>query len=111
MFQQVEQKYYQTQQELQSVKSQIAQRNREIKIAEATETELKQEGVDNVWEGVGKMFMNTSLDDYIKSLQNDRASIKEDISALEKKQHYLETTFKNVNDAINEMTKRSTSSA
>ncbi|KAA8916550.1 hypothetical protein TRICI_001304 [Trichomonascus ciferrii] len=109
MFQQVEQKYLQTQQELQSVKSQIAQRNREIQLAEVTEKELKSEGVDTVWEGVGKIFMSTSLDDYLKSLENDKASIKDDITALNKKQHYLETTFKNVNDAITEMAKRGSS--
>lgn len=109
MFQQVEQKYFQTQQELQSVKSQIAQRNREIQLAEVTEKELKGEGVDTVWEGVGKIFMSTSLDDYLKKLENDKASIKDDISALDKKQHYLETTFKNVNEAITEMAKSSSS--
>lgn len=109
MFQQVEQKYFQTQQELQSVKSQIAQRNREIQLAEVTEKELKGEGVDTVWEGVGKIFMSTSLDDYLKGLENDKSSIKDDINALNKKQHYLETTFKNVNDAITEMAKRGSS--
>jgi prefoldin subunit 1 len=105
VFAEVEQKFYQTQQELQQVRTQIASRRREIKLHEATERELKSSD-DNatVWEGVGKMFLSTELDNYLKVIEKDKKELQDSITALDKKQHYLEMTQKNVTDAINEMT-------
>ncbi len=61
-----------------------------------TSSELESLPKDNpVYEGVGKMFVAVPIDTLNKRLANESATLKKDITELEKKLHYQETTFKN----------------
>jgi prefoldin subunit 1 len=102
----VEQKYAQTQAELQSVKAQIAAKTREIKLIDVTETQLKEQVPDpdtRVWRGVGKMFLSMDFGSYMQSLEKDKKDSQEQTAALKKKEQYLETTHKNLTTAITEI--------
>lgn len=92
------------------MRTQIAMRKRDKKLGEATQSQLNEQiGGDmktRVWQGVGKMFMATDAGSYAKSIEAEGKSVDEQISALEKKQNYLETTLKNLTDALNEVVKR-----
>ncbi|CAN6672153.1 prefoldin subunit 1 [Trichomonascus vanleenenianus] len=105
-FNEIEQKYVQSKQELAVVRGQIAAKTRELKLSQAMESELEKQKVDHVWTGVGKMFMKTSMKEHTVQVQQERAAVQEQIKALEKKETYLETTHKNVANAINEIMKR-----
>jgi prefoldin subunit 1 len=109
MLAEVQQKYLETQSDLQSVGAQISSKTREIKLSEATEAQLKEQTKesDTVWKGVGKMFLGTSASEYIKSVEAERQASKEQLDALKKKQTYLESTFNNLNKAISEIVSRS----
>lgn len=106
MLMQIEQRYVQTQQQLQSVKAQIASGKREMQLADATKRELQQENPPHVWETVGKMFIKTGLQDHLNKIDQDKKSVQESLEALDKKQTYLETTNKNLTDTVNELMKR-----
>ncbi|ANB15400.1 hypothetical protein AWJ20_3027 [Sugiyamaella lignohabitans] len=107
----VEEKYARTQADLQLVHSQIGSKKREIKLIEATTAQLKEQVSDpestTVWKGIGKMFVATDAGVYTRSLEKEKKDVEEQISALGKKQQYLENTFKNVNNAISELMSRS----
>lgn len=99
-------------QELQLVKQQEATCSRRIKISEATEQQIK-ETADNsksttpgptIWKGVGKMFLSTTVDEQVSELKKERTSYKEQISALDKKKTYLETTQTNLVNGLEAMT-------
>lgn len=91
-------------QELLALKLQKAKYSRNIKLSETTEQQIK-ETVSNsksttpgpiIWKGVGKIFLTTAVDEQVSQLKNEREPYKEQISALEKKQADLETTYKNL---------------
>lgn len=109
MLAEFQQKYVETQRDLQSIKGQINARTREIKLSEATEAQLKEQVKDNdtVWKGVGKMFLSTIAGDYVQSLDKERLDAKEQLETLKKKEKYLENTFTNLNKAISEIVGRS----
>jgi len=46
-----------------------------------------------VYEGVGKMFVATPVSAVEKRLSKESGELKTDITNLEKKLHYLETTY------------------
>lgn len=93
--------------ELNSVNAQESALNRKIRLSEATEMELKEvNGNDldaRVWQGIGKMFLASTVKDQIEQLERERKDYKEQIVALGKKKFYLETTLKNVSTALNEL--------
>lgn len=94
--------------ELNAIKNQEASLQRKIRLSEATEAELVEITTDDarIWQGVGKMFLSCSVADQTKQLQKERAEYNDQISALGKKKLYLETTYKNVTAALNELTLR-----
>lgn len=99
--------------ELNAVKTQEASLQRKIRLSEATEAELVEttaasgdDGESRIWQGVGKMFLSCSVTEQTKQLQQERADYNEQIIALGKKKLYLETTYKNVTAALNELTLR-----
>ena len=53
-----------------------------------------------VYEGVGKMFVAVPMNDLNKRLTNGSTVLKKEITELEKKLHYQETTFKNSSQYI-----------
>lgn len=99
-----------TSSELAAVKNQEAALQRKIRLSEATEAELVEttggDGSAQIWQGVGKMFLAISVDDQKAQLKKERAEYSEQIVALGKKKLYLETTFKNLTSALNELTLR-----
>ncbi|CAH2350608.1 prefoldin subunit 1 [[Candida] railenensis] len=60
-------------------------------------TKLKLNGLcrDNepVWQGVGKAFVKTDVNTYLKEVSVDEKEFIENKSSLEKKKHYLDTTL------------------
>lgn len=94
--------------ELQAVKVQQASLARRIKLSEATEQQIKETASTasdasppvTIWKGVGKMFLSTSLDDQFSSMSDERQELKDQISALDKKNHYLETTYQNLTNSL-----------
>lgn len=109
MLAEVQQKYIDTQADLQAVSAQISAKTRQIKLSEATEAQLKEEAKDDdtVWKGVGKMFLGTTRSEYLKTIEKERKGDSEQLEALKKKQTYLESTFNNLNKAISEIVSRS----
>ncbi|KAF2460776.1 Prefoldin [Lineolata rhizophorae] len=101
LLQEIEQKAAFSQQQISIVKSQIAAKNRESRILQLTTSEVDAlPDSTNVYEGVGKMFVLSPRKDVKKRLGAENEELKSDISALEKKLHYLETTYKNSQDGI-----------
>ncbi|KAI2620779.1 Prefoldin beta-like protein [Xylaria nigripes] len=93
-----------SQQQIALTRTQQATRQREMRMAQLTRTEISSLPADtNVYEGVGKMFVsrpvaeiNSKLDSQIKELQGD-------VETLGKRLHYLEVSQKNSQDQINRM--------
>lgn len=109
MIRDIENKYIQTQAQLQSVKAQIAACQRTTKLNEATQKQLDQavSGDDaRVWQGVGKMFVSSNVKEYKKELDNESKNAQDTLKALNTKQRYLEQTYENVTKAIAEISKK-----
>ncbi|KAI4117149.1 MAG: hypothetical protein LQ345_002555 [Seirophora villosa] len=104
LVQEIETQAVNAQREINVVKAAIVSKQREIRMLELTSTELKQLSTDtNVYEGVGKMFMYTPADSVEKRLGSEIAELRSDISSLNKKLHYLETTHKNSREHIDQI--------
>ncbi|KAI1821099.1 Prefoldin beta-like protein [Xylaria intraflava] len=93
-----------SQQQIALTRTQQASRQREMRMAQLTRTEISSlPASTNVYEGVGKMFIsrpvseiNSKLDTRVKELQGD-------VESLGKRLHYLEVSQKNSQDQINRM--------
>lgn len=48
---------------------------------------------DSVWKGVGRAFVRTEVNDYLKKIESDKAEFLQTQKLLKTKQHYLETTL------------------
>ncbi|KAF2842446.1 prefoldin subunit 1 [Patellaria atrata CBS 101060] len=108
LLQEIEQKAAFSQQQIQIVKAQIAAKNRESRMVQLTSSELNTLPKDtNVYEGVGKMFVLNPTEDVKTRLATETNELKSDISNLEKKLHYLETTYKNSRDNLEQLFKAS----
>ncbi|MCJ1373160.1 hypothetical protein MMC20_004387 [Loxospora ochrophaea] len=94
------------QREINVVKSTVSAKQRDVRLLELTSNEVKQlpKGT-NVYEGVGKMFVFKDLDVVEKRLSAETTELKGDISNLNKKLHYLETTHKNSREHIDQIFK------
>ncbi|KAK9456786.1 Prefoldin [Dipodascopsis uninucleata] len=104
ILQEIEVRVVQAQLELTSVKQQISQKQRDIRLNELTTKELSEvpETV-GVWEGVGKMFLNVPIKSHISRLEQERKEDQEQLKALDKKLNYLETTYKNAKKNIDDI--------
>ncbi|CAF9909999.1 hypothetical protein IMSHALPRED_008526 [Imshaugia aleurites] len=99
--QEIESQALSAQREINIVKTAIAAKQRDIRMLELTSTEVKQLSKDTkVYQGVGKMFVFSPTSDIEKRLSSETAELKSDISNLNKKLHYLETTHKNSREHI-----------
>ncbi|KAI9698916.1 MAG: hypothetical protein M1836_003105 [Candelina mexicana] len=124
LVQEIETRAVLAQQQISVVKTQIAARQRDIRILQLTAGELGTVPQDTkVYEGVGKMYVETSvvryaldrgdnlgtrfvsspIDEVNKRLATETSEMKADISNLDKKLHYLETTHKNSRDHIEQI--------
>lgn len=105
----IETRYIQTQADLKDVKAQIANKQLNIKLNQATEKQLKSAISDNktrVWRGVGKMFSSITAQEYYNELEKEKKSSEESLDALSKKLRYLEQSYENLTKAITEISKR-----
>ncbi|KAL9092293.1 MAG: hypothetical protein Q9165_004467 [Trypethelium subeluteriae] len=99
LLQEIEQKAAQSQQQINVVKAQIASKNRESRMVQLTLNEVDSlPDKTNVYEGVGKIDLKGKL-----TTQN--TGLKSDTSNLEKKLNYLETTYKNSREHIEQLFK------
>jgi len=104
LLQEIEQKAAFSQQQIGIVKAQIAAKNREGRILQLTSSEVASLPEEtNVYEGVGKMFVWSPSADVKQRLAAESEELKSDTSNLEKKLHYLETTYKNSQQSIEQL--------
>ncbi|KAI9849913.1 MAG: hypothetical protein M1837_000127 [Sclerophora amabilis] len=96
LVQEIEVQAIQAQQQINVVKAQISSKQRDSRLLQLTATEVSglPPGTDT-FEGVGKMFVYSPAAEVNKRLMTETSELKSDISNLEKKLHYLETTHKN----------------
>ncbi|KAF1810329.1 Prefoldin, partial [Eremomyces bilateralis CBS 781.70] len=100
----IEQKASFSQQQISIVKSQMAAKSRESRMLQLTAKEVESLPVETkVYEGVGKMFIETPAPAVKKRLQSETEGLKSDMTNLEKKLHYLETTYKNSIDNLEQL--------
>ncbi|KAL8817568.1 MAG: hypothetical protein Q9223_003631 [Gallowayella weberi] len=108
LVQEIETQAMTAQREINVVKAAVASKQRDIRMLELTSTEVKQLSSDTkVYEGVGKMFMFTPTENVQTRLVSETTELKSDISSLNKKLHYLETTYKNSREHIDQIFKSS----
>jgi len=91
-------------QQIQIVKAQMSAKARETRMLQLTANEvgaLPRE--THVYEGIGKMFVMTPPQEVMDRLAVESKSLEDDKTSLEKKLHYLETTYKNSRDNIEQI--------
>lgn len=89
------------QREINIVKTAMAAKQRDVRMLELTSSEVKSLDKDTkFYQGVGKMFVFSPKGDVEKRLSSETGELKSDISNLNKKLHYLETTQKNSREHI-----------
>ncbi|TQS36403.1 hypothetical protein Golomagni_03149 [Golovinomyces magnicellulatus] len=96
----------QSQQQIEVVRSQIRLKQREIRMIGLTLKEFSSLPADtNVYEGVGKMFVYSPTSKVSEKLQSQIVGLKLEVENLGKKLQYLETTYKNSRDHIDQILK------
>ncbi|KAF2722654.1 Prefoldin [Polychaeton citri CBS 116435] len=96
LLQEIEQKAAFSQQQLGIVRTQMATKQREKRMLQLSSGELDGLPKDTpVYDGVGKMFVLTSTSDVKERQTKQSGTIDKEMADLEKKLHYLETTFNN----------------
>ncbi|KAK4103129.1 aPHC-domain-containing protein [Parathielavia hyrcaniae] len=100
------------QQQISLVRTQVASKQREMRLAQLTRSEMASLPSDTaVYEGVGKMYVSASLfvSLPIAALQDKLGSqikdIETEVDSMGKRLHYLETTAKNSQEHIERMLK------
>ncbi|KAF2161790.1 hypothetical protein M409DRAFT_69589 [Zasmidium cellare ATCC 36951] len=107
LLQEIEQKAAFAQQQLGIVRSQIASKNRENRMLQLSSSELDTLPKDTpIYDGVGKMFVLTSTEDVKGRQAKEATDVKAEIANLEKKLHYLETTYNNSQQHMEALFKR-----
>ncbi|CAK7218205.1 hypothetical protein SCUCBS95973_003406 [Sporothrix curviconia] len=103
----IETQSLQAQQQISIVRSQTANKQREMRIAQLTRSELASLPVNtNVYEGVGKMFVLEPVSSLNDKLGKQVKTLESDVEGLGKRLHYLETTAKNSQEHINQILRR-----
>ncbi|RYP23971.1 hypothetical protein DL765_000857 [Monosporascus sp. GIB2] len=92
------------QQQISLVRTQQASKQREMRMAQLTHTELSALPPDaNIFEGVGKMFVALPLSEMKGKLDSRIKDMERDVEGLGKRLHYLEVSQKNSKDQIDRM--------
>ncbi|KAF2813222.1 prefoldin subunit 1 [Mytilinidion resinicola] len=104
LLQEIEAKASFSQQQLGIVKAQIVAKNRESRMLQLTTSEVVSlPETTNVYEGVGKMFVFSPPADVKERLASETAALEKEMVNLEKKLHYLDTTYKNSQQGIEQL--------
>ncbi|KAK5114895.1 hypothetical protein LTR62_002054 [Meristemomyces frigidus] len=94
-------------QQLGIVRGQIASKNRETRMLQLSDTEIDALPKQTpVYDGVGKMFVLTSIEDVKTRQAKETLEIKKELGNLDKKLNYLEQTYKNSNEHMEQILKR-----
>ncbi|KAI0839013.1 Prefoldin [Hypoxylon sp. FL0890] len=92
------------QQQISLVRTQQASKQRELRMAQLTRTEMSSLPADtNVYEGVGKMFVALPVSDMKNKLDAQIKEVEGEVDGLGKRLHYLEISQKNSKDQIDRM--------
>lgn len=86
-------KILQTRSGLGAVRARIAAINRTKQMLDMTELQASADSNGRVWQGIGKMFRSTNLDDYRQNNEAQAKNLNEQIEALKKKEVYFATTL------------------
>jgi len=106
LVQEIESQAVAAQQQINIVKSQISNKQREIRMLQLTSEEVSTlPGDTNVYEGVGKMFVFSPIGDVNKRLGTETSELRSEVENLGKKLLYLETTHKNSREHIDQIFK------
>ncbi|KAF2964523.1 hypothetical protein GQX73_g9064 [Xylaria multiplex] len=93
-----------SQQQIALTRTQQAAKQREMRMAQLTRTEISSLPADtNVYEGVGKMFISLPVADMKSKLETQMKELEGDVETLGKRLHYLEVSQKNSKDQIDRM--------
>ncbi|GAB7361020.1 hypothetical protein MBLNU230_g1062t1 [Neophaeotheca triangularis] len=107
LLQEIEQKAAFAQQQLGIVRGQMAAKKREERMLQLSTVELNALPQETpVYDGVGKMFVAMSIPDVKTRQAKEAEDVKKAIADLEKKLHYLETTYKNSREHMEALFKR-----
>ncbi|CCH42971.1 hypothetical protein BN7_2517 [Wickerhamomyces ciferrii] len=88
--------------ELQMVQVQLDRKTVDAKLIDITKEELKSGSNENrVWEGVGKIFLSQSIDEYKDRLNQDQKNIFDQTKAMKIKRDYLTTSLEKTVDSMN----------
>ncbi|CAK7225072.1 hypothetical protein SBRCBS47491_005767 [Sporothrix bragantina] len=103
----IETQAMQAQQQISIVRQQTASKQREMRMAQLTRSELGAlPSSTNVYEGVGKMFVAEPIPSLNDKLGKQIKTLESDVEGLGKRLHYLETTAKNSQDHIKQILNR-----
>ncbi|KKK22740.1 hypothetical protein P175DRAFT_0504267 [Aspergillus ochraceoroseus IBT 24754] len=106
LLQEIETRVITSQQQIGITKAQMTTKQRDIRMLELTSKEIGSLPSDTkVYEGVGKMFVAVPRTTIDKRLVTESTELKSDIEGLEKKMHYLEMTFKNSRENLEQILK------
>ncbi|KAI5309413.1 hypothetical protein KEM55_003283 [Ascosphaera atra] len=104
LVQEIETQAVKSQQEIAVVKGALAAKQRQLRLSQLTSKELNDLPKDtNVYEGVGKMFVVKPMSTVDSKISDESRALQNDITNLEKKLFYLETTFKNSRDNVDKI--------
>ncbi|KAL5118265.1 hypothetical protein ACEQ8H_003775 [Pleosporales sp. CAS-2024a] len=106
VFQEISQKKAFAEQQLVIVRQQKVARTRESRMLQLTASEVESlPAGTKVYEGVGKMFVCTPISDVQKRLEKESAALTKEMSNLEKKEDYLEKTYTNSKNSLEQVLK------
>ncbi|KAK1757715.1 Prefoldin [Echria macrotheca] len=92
------------QQQIGLVRTQLASKQREVRLAQLTRGEISSLPPDTaVYEGVGKMFVAVPAPALQAKLGSQMKEMETEMEGLTKRLHYLETTAKNSQEHIEKM--------
>nr|BBE38610.1 prefoldin subunit 1 [Thermochaetoides thermophila] len=94
------------QQQISLVRTQIAAKQREMRLAQLTRSEISALPSDtDVYEGVGKMFVAVPVPAMQDKLGEQIKTLEGEVETMNKRLHYLETTAKNSQEHIEKIIK------
>ncbi|MCJ1297242.1 hypothetical protein MMC08_000028 [Hypocenomyce scalaris] len=99
LVQEIESQAILAQREITVVKTAVSAKQRDVRLLELTTGEVKLLPKDT------KVFVFSPMADVEKRLSSETTELKSDISNLDKKLHYLETTHKNSREHIEQIFK------
>ncbi|KAL2828922.1 Prefoldin [Aspergillus cavernicola] len=106
LLQEIESRVISSQQQIGITKAQMTTKQRDIRMLELTSKEIGTlPGDTKVYEGVGRMFVAVPRQTVDKRISTESTELKSEIGNLEKRMHYLEMTFKNSRENLEQILK------